>query len=339
MENNKQTLDEILRHEIEIARLATGSFKSIVKPSLEQTYKEVIALIQRRGLPNTPKQLEKLEADIAKAIQKYSGWAIFTEQLDEFAQYEAAAALQTTQSLTDATLALASKDKIAKHVSDSLLSLESGSRTNTGTWAQFVQGNTDASIKDYNNIIRTGYSRGQTLGAISKELRSITQGLLLNEAEALARTGYSHYANASREAMADGLNIDTDWIYTATFDSRTTIGCRNLDGTKYRNGKDRISLPRHFNCRSTYVILPAGEELEGLRPAVGGKGRKDDKELDPGRIRYSTSQEDWLSRQPRWFVDQSLGKKRADLFLSGKVSLSKFTDMTGKPLTLKQLGY
>lgn len=357
MPTKKPTIDEILQHELAIARLATGSINSILVPSLEQTYAEIRRIIRERGLPNTPKRLEMLERAIAQAVNKYNGWDDITTSLNEFAQYEAGVALATTQAFTSTVLELTTADRIASYVNASLMSLESGKRTNTGTWAQFVKGNIDSQVEAYNNIIRTGYARGQTLREISRNLQDTTEGLIRREAESLARTGYSHYANASREAMAQGLSIDTDWVYTATFDSRTTIGCRNLHGTRYTNGKNRIPLPRHFNCRSVYIILPEGEELDGLRPAVGGKsgeaaeksfdrraanktpkyrGRKD-KAFEAERIRASTSQENWLRAQPRWLVDATLGRTRANLFLNGKISLSKFTDMTGRDLTLDEL--
>ena len=44
-----------------------------------------------------------------------------------------------------------------------------------------------------------------------------------------------------------------------------------------------------------------------------------------------------MSRQPMWFIEETLGKKRAALFKRGGVGLDKFTDLTGRPLSLDEL--
>lgn len=360
MPTKKPTLDEILQHELAIARLATGSINSILVPSLEQTYAEIRRIIRERGLPNTPKRLQMLERAIAEAIRKNNGWGDITNALDEFAQYEAGVALATTQAFTSTVLELTADDRIAQYVNAALMSLESGSRASTGTWAQFVKGNIDSQIENYNNIIRTGYARGQTLRQISRNLQDVTEGLIRREAESLARTGYSHYANAAREAMAQGLSIDTDWVLIYTFDSRISPVCLHQSQTQSRWKSDdpkRRVPPLHFGCRTTGILLPEGEELDGLRPAVSGKkgeeaeksfdrraanktpkyrGKKD-KAFEGGRIRYSTGYEQFLARQPFWYVQEVLGKKKAQLFMSGDYKLKSFFDMAGKPLTLSEL--
>lgn len=360
MTKHKPTLDEILQHELQIARLATGSINSIVVPSLEKTYAEIRRIIRERGLPNTPKRLEMLERAIAQAIRDNNGWSDVTNALDEFAQYEAGVALQTTQAFTATALELTAADRIASYINAALMSLESGKRSSTGTWAQFVQGNIDSQIETYNNIIRTGYARGQTLREISRNLQDATSGLLRHNAEALARTGYSHYANAAREAMAQGLSIDTDWVLIFTFDSRRSQTCIHQELTKSRwksNDPARRIPPLHFNCRTTGIILPRGEELDGMRPAIVGKAGEDaeksfdrraknktpkysgrkDKAFDAKRIRYGTSYESFLKSQPDWFIDEVLGATKGKLFRSGKYKLKSFFDMTGRPLTLAEL--
>lgn len=114
------------------------------------------------------------------------------------------------------------------------------------------------------------------------------------------------------------------------------------------------------NCRSTLIYGPEGFELTGQQVAIGGKsgpaakeafekkeartdgkpkyrGKRDKDAFDPTTVRSDTSHEAWLRRQPRWFVESSLGNTRAKLFLDGKLSLSKFTDMTGRTITLNEL--
>ena len=45
----------------------------------------------------------------------------------------------------------------------------------------------------------------------------------------------------------------------------------------------------------------------------------------------------WLKKQPQALQDEVLGVERAKLFRSGKVSIQRFTDDTGKVYTLEQL--
>ena len=119
--------------------------------------------------------------------------------------------------------------------------------------------------------------------------------------------------------------------------------------------------PYHYNCRTAIGYLAKGQEsLEGTRAAVGGKsgedakeaferrkdrtdgkvrfrGRRDSSIFDPGQVKADTKIDAWLKKQPKWFVESTLGKERAQLFLKGDLSLARFTDMTGDPLTLDQL--
>jgi len=54
---------------------------------------------------------------------------------------------------------------------------------------------------------------------------------------------------------------------------------------------------------------------------------------EPGNITYGQ----WLKKQPRGFVEDTLGPTRAKLFLDGKLPIDRFTDRRGGELTLDQL--
>lgn len=355
-----KTLQQILQHELQIARLANGTINSIVVPSIEETYKQVRSIILERGLPNTPKRLQLLERAIAEAIRANAGWDAVTSELDDFGLYEAGVALQTVQSfIPERDLALTSEQRIQSYINESLMSLERGKTTQTGTWAQFVVGNTDSRVQSFNNVVRTAYSRGWTLRETSRALQDTTE-LLRRESESLARTGYSHYANNAREAMNTGLRIDTDWVLIFTFDSRISSVCLHQSATQSRwssKDPDRRIPPLHWGCRTTGVILPRGAELEGMRPAIAGKsgdkaaesferraenktpkyrGRKDNA-FKAEQIKVSTPYDSFLRQQPDWYVSEVLGKKKSELFLSGKADIKDFFDMSGRPLTLERM--
>lgn len=111
-------------------------------------------------------------------------------------------------------------------------------------------------------------------------------------------------------------------------------------------------LPFHFNERSDYLFLMPGEEgLDGTISSVGGRaknakdyrerpryrGRRDNGIYDPEQVSANVTQSEWLRRQPRAFVESSLGDTRAKLFLDGKLDIDNFIDMQGRPLTLDEL--
>jgi SPP1 gp7 family putative phage head morphogenesis protein len=349
-------IDEILQHELQIHRLATGAVNTIVLPSLTETYKAIRAILIERGIPATPKQLASIEKAIAKAVRDNAPWDAVTAELEKFGIYEASVAASIASAAYESTLAAPANRAVIGYINESLMSLDGG-RTVTGTWADFVAASTDSNIAAVNNVVRIGYARGLTYSETAKDLRQTFEGMLSRDAEALARTGYSHYATGAREAFADDMSIAIEAVFIATFDNRTTTGCRNLHGTRWLKGDPAIvRTPRHFRCRSTLVYVPKGTELSGNRPAIGGKsgedvnkaldkrrnppkyrGKKDQDIFDVSQVQPGTTQDAWLREQPRWFVDQTLGKTRADLFIKGDMPLSKFTDMTGRQLTLDEL--
>ena len=110
----------------------------------------------------------------------------------------------------------------------------------------------------FNAQIRAGFSNDETLGQITKRLKTVSDGILKRNAEALVRTGTSHYANSAREKL---MQANKDLIpkkyYNATFDNRTTLICRanssSADNPWAIDDKKAPSLPAHFNCRSNWL--------------------------------------------------------------------------------------
>ena len=56
-----------------------------------------------------------------------------------------------------------------------------------------------------------------------------------------------------------------------------------------------------------------------------------------GQIPKDMTFDEWLKTKPKSFVESTLGKGRAELFLDGKINLSQLTDLRGNPLTIKEL--
>ena len=88
--------------------------------------------------------------------------------------------------------------------------------------------------------------------------------------------------------------------------------------------------PLHWGCRSlrTPKVNPEydlGSEITGERASVNGPVS--------GSVTYGG----WLNRQGADVQNEVLGVERAKLFRSGKLSISKFSDDSGKVYSLKRL--
>lgn len=349
-------IDQADRHEIYLSRLTTQLLNSHIYPSLEAAYKAARALLLDAESIDSIIVMKKLQREIGKAAAEEltKGWDETTVGLEEMAAYEAGYSAKLTGAEIGAVLAVPAADKVKSFIDKSVMTLTSGSRVSSGVWAEFVNGSIDSVVKQYNGIIATGYQNGQTVNQMAKSIRDSTQGLLKGQAEVLARTGQSHYASQAREAMAiDNAKVIKFRVFIATFDNRTTAQCRALSGRAYEITDDKYPrLPLHFGERSIYVYTNDPAKLkQGTKAAVGGKsgveinpnrklqyrGKKDTDIFKPGQIPAGETMDQFMRRQPDWFIEDSLGPTRAKLFKEGGLSIDRFADATGRPLTLAEI--
>lgn len=184
--------------------------------------------------------------------------------------------------------------------------------------------------------IRQGVIEGRTNAQIARALRKEggPEFMLRRNAEALVRTSVQAVSNAAR---MDTYRANGDAVLgvrqLSTLDSRTTLTCMaydlqawDLDGKPILGTKLPFNggPPRHWNCRSTLVPVT---DLSG-----GGTRASMD-----GPMPASLSFEEWLSTKDAEFQDELLGKGRAALWRSGKISFTQLLDQTGRPLTLEEL--
>ncbi len=362
------------RHQVYLAKLATHLLRTKLYPSLAEAMKAARAILLDAENIDSVRVMRRIQDTVAKEVAPIldEGYAALNAGLMEMAVYEAGYSAKLFGSYAEAALAVPAETQIARFVNQAVMTLGSGERASAGTWAQYVTGARDSAVEQYNGLIARGYQSGQTVNQMAREIRNSTEGLLQREAEALARTGQSHYANSAREAMAAAnSDIIKVRVYTATFDNRTTLGCRSLHGKSWPvDSEDYIVLPRHWNCRSVYVYAKSVEDaMRGNRSSVGGiaaatetvdkkrlsqashdddgnpilrsrvmyRGRRDADIFNPGPIRASTTQDAWLRDQPAWFQDSARGETRAKLFRDGGMKIEQFTDMLGNDISLAEL--
>lgn len=349
-------INDQLQHEVYIQRFATELLKSRIYPSLEAANKAVRDLLGDYEEIKSAKQAEKIAKLSAALISETmtEAWQEVTKELESLAVYESDYYADLVGGYANEVLEHPSARSIADYMRAALMVLGEGERVKVGAWAYFVQQNVDSMAEQYNNLIKAGYVRGATIGQIRKSLQEYNQGLAKQHATALARTGAQHYANSAREAMAlDNADIIKKRYFLSVLDNRTTIGCRSLHGKTWDIDDDSyVRLPRHVNCRSSYLYLLDGQDRpEGRQVAIGsGKDYPTDAESKPTykgerslgvfdieRVNASTTADSWLRSQSEAFIIDSLGATRAKLFINGDLQLERMSDAFGNPLTLDQL--
>lgn len=339
----RQMTDYLTQHEqhsLQVHRMGTGILDDFVFPSLVDTYKQSRLAVLDFGDLLTLRQSAQLEKIVTEIVQKSqgSGWDKTNAELDDFAEYESTYYAGLLGAMFGLALVPPARNTTLKQIYDTMLNLEQGNRDFTGTIKQYQQVNTDSIARLYANAIRKGYHDNLTPNQIVTAIRNATNTTARHQSETVLRTVLQHFAIQSRAALAKKNSKHIKGFrYTAVLDSRTTVLCAGRDGNFYKVGEKMPSLPAHPNCRSEYLFVMKGEEIKGRRPAEGGKGTAEKPERTKASANGNTVYHEWLARQSRWFVEETLGKSRAKLFLDGGMEIKTFTDLAGNKLTLSQL--
>ena len=206
---------------------------------------------------------------------------------------------------------------------------------------------------DIERAIKNGVTLGQTN-------REIAQAIVGNgsdkgpqalakarrDAMAITRTAVQTIANEARMA---GLMENQDIIkavqWVSTLDSRTSEICIARSGKAWTFPKFKPightipwngGPPAHWACRSSFVpITKSFAELR--REAAGKEIAQTTRASMNGQVAADLSFDQFLKNKPTSFADKMLGKGRAELWRSGKITLSQLLDQRGNPLTLGEL--
>ena len=356
------------RREVYISRFASYLRNEYSTPNLEDAYKQARLILLEAEAILSRKQLNLLTAAVSTAIAESTNasWTRVTNELDELAALESSYYAKMFGDVNSVVLAVPLAADVIDSVTKSKLSLDSGQK---GVWAKFTKENTDSVTKMFVEQIKTGYGESESIGQINKRLKAVSSGVLKNQAEALIRTGVSHYAQESRKAMANANKdiIDRE-IPSVTFDNRISDTCMSLSA-RYPDGwilnKSPVGYPPyHFRCRTFITFLIKGQKnLTGTKAALEGRkgrkaeglfegkkerlrtrsqvryeGRKDSDIFKAGQIKADKPFSRFLRTQPDWYIKDTLGEKRGQAFIDGKLDLSNLTDESLSPLTLAEIG-
>lgn len=335
-------LEKTNRHQIYISRLATGILKDEVYPSINGAYKAVRLILAQYGDITSIQDVNRLNAAINKAINESltQGFSAATTSMSTVAVNEA---IYTAGLLSSAaaTLSVPSESKVNKYTRESIMSLSSGNKKQSAVWSKFVKGYEGTMASRYNSVITAAYNESltsgkmQTVGQLTKQFRDLNNNIQRHEAETLVRTGVQHYAARANQLMAaDNSDIIEREVPIVTFDSRVSDVCISISA-KYPNGwlagKSPISYPPyHYGCRTIIGYLPYGQkEFEGTRASKGSEGG--------AQIAATTPLARWLRNEHKSFIYETLGKRKGQLFLDGKLPLANLTDKYLEPLPLSVL--
>lgn len=205
--------------------------------------------------------------------------------------------------------------------------------------------------KQFESAVRLGFLEGETLPQIGKRLKGVGD-ISKRQVDTVIRTAINHVSQVARDkTVQENKNLFSHEEWVSTLDGRTSAICRSRDGETYEIGKGPRP-PAHFNCRSLRVPVTKSWKQLGLselypddrlneRPYVADTRKlkdipKSDRDKLIGQTTAKTYNE-WLRAQPRYFVEDVLGKTKAKLYLDGGLSLDRFVSPQGKEFDLAQL--
>ena len=190
--------------------------------------------------------------------------------------------------------------------------------------------------------IRNGFSQGQGIEEISRNIREITGGIHRHQARTIART---NMLNQIQKAQGESMGYFEDeiiaWRYSSTIDGRTSKTCLMMNNKEYKKKSDAPVQPlNHFNCRSIWIpITKKSKEIEeketlitqwdsktvNHRDGTHSTKFKVDKTI---KVPKGLSGEKMFEYFDEDYKAKYLGTTRYKLYKSGKASLKEMIDIS-----------
>ena len=332
MSSTQYLIDASTRHQIFLQRYGDGKSKEAVK-MLNRLRREINARLAQEPTNFQAQRLQDVLKDITilSQLRFQDIKALVEMEMLDLAQSEAkfSASMMTKTATVDFVLPaqvtlIAAIETTPMAVISGVAPTISESLTNLGTkkLAQIALAITD------------GVTLGDTTQTISQKVNTLISTLMKRQVTSLVSTIINHVSSVARtETYKQNQKYIDKYEWVATLDGRTTFICMSRDGQIYQIGQGPMP-PAHFSCRSTTIPkvkkeFDLGLKVKTTRPSIGSDG--------PEQVDSNTTYGGWLRRQNREFIDEALGIERSRLFRSGKLTLDKFVDPTGRVYTLNQL--
>lgn len=322
-------LERLIRHQVLIQRFAGSQIKAAL-PILRQLARDLRKRIQAADATEFQMgRLVTLERDIQLLVTTATQGMQQALELEEFATQE----VRFTERLLGAAVSIdlaegLDMDAIRAITTRRQLALVSGDTVKRLTVAQMFQEFDSAVGRDALRVVQAGVIEGRKQQDMAREVAQLVTTRSRRQAESVIRTAVNGIGGAARnEVYAANSDIIEGEKWTSTLDGRTTPVCQGRDAKVYPLGQGPRP-PAHYGCRS--LMRPLIKEQYRIAN-VGERASMN------GPVDARTTYGGWLKRQPKEFVDDVLGPKRAELFRSGKLRIDQFTDDLGRTLTLDEL--
>lgn len=214
-----------------------------------------------------------------------------------------------------------------------------------GTYSQQITSISLNQQRKIKNIVKDGLSKNLNVNQIAKNIGQSVE-LPTAQLKTLSRTAITETSTTVNQATYK-LNEDVldGYQYVATLDGRTSLICARLDGKVFRlSDKRGVRPPQHFNCRSTTIpIVKSRDDLLNTNSSRISKRRlsrlsKGKRASINGQVPAKTTYDKWLRTQDNVTKLAILGtQKRVDIFNTGKLALSKFSNAQGQLVSIKTL--
>lgn len=332
MSANGRLLDQFTRRQIFNQRFANGLSRRSL-PYLRQMALEIEAALLAADLDSG--DAAKLAAALAAVrvatveVTEQMLLAIMP-QLLAFADAESEFARKALEGATDARVDTAKRRSVAKAVRSEKLELTSGKTAQRVSIPQMFRIFARGIAREVGTSVQAGLLNEDSSADIIRQASSLIRTRAKAQQETLIRTSVNHAGAVARDqTYTANSGIVQAEKFVAVLDSATTITCASLDGTIHPIGEGPHPA-LHWGCRSIRVpIVQQGVALD----LPGGRRTAEGVRPVSARLTYGG----WLKKQPEAVQDEVLGVERAKLFRSGKVSIQRFTDDTGKVYTLEEL--
>lgn len=198
------------------------------------------------------------------------------------------------------------------------------------------------SHKEVMRQLNIGLAEGESVPQLMRRLKgtramNYRDGVLTEKfpghAEMVARTAANHVSNeAAMATYKENPDIVDRWKHVSTLDARTCPVCGSLDGQIFEMGKGPVP-PQHPNCRCRAAPVVKVDEDDIDFEQVPGLIRASAQ----GEISAKTTWGSWIKKQDYEMQVEALGRGRADLLRSGRVSPEKFRIGNNKVRTVQEL--
>lgn len=332
--------DAIIRHALQLQRLSAGKEAEAAK-ILAELERELRALLNSETLSDAGKAaVNRLIAQADDLIRPAYGTIASSLDTHALAVIVAERTVEAIAEVLPVPVTAPTAERLASLTKDAMID----GAPSSAWWER--QGE-DLAFK-FSAQVRQGVINGETNERIVQ--RIVGKGGepgIMDVARRNARTlVHSSIMSAANDARLATFRKNADVLdgvrWLSTLDGHVCLQCAALDGQAWNLDGDKIegttvdfmAPAAHFSCRCVLSPIPKSFKSLGFEIAEPAAGTRASSE---GPVPATTTFEEFLKRQPASFVERTLGKRRAELFLEGRITLRDLISGTGRELGIEEL--